>query len=183
MVTVSQANGMSADDVKEERERERQSKLEQQAHAAQLDGMFEGTDVEYLREMVKSQLDPGTVQVLDNLISPDFVLSNMREADLTEFKYLLEVKVQRVFERHPPMGGIAGKERAYYYDDPKDNLSPLRSQDRDVIRSYKDGIWQRARRSKGGWQQDKFGETTSRVETVDNGGEESSGGRLRGLFG
>lgn len=157
------------------------ARLAETAHSKQLDDIFEDTQVEYLREMVKTKLDPGTVSVLDNYVSPDFVLGNDRERDYHEFKYQLEAKIIRVFEMHPPEGGVGGKERAAYYNDPRDILSPLRPDQRELIRTYKDGILTRRRRSVGGFQQEKIGETTSRVETIQN--EEENGKRGRGLFG
>lgn len=157
----------------------KQAKLEQAAHQGQLSQGFEDTSVEYLREMVETNLDPGTVRVLDNYLSPDFVLGNDREEDYHEFKWLLEIKIQRVFERHPPEGGVGGIERSYYYDDHSDALSALSGDEREVIRTYKDGILKRARRSVDGMQQEEIGKTTSRVETVDTNDDDGS----RGLFG
>jgi len=162
-------------------EKRKTAQLEQSAHSAQLQEAFKDTSVEYLREMVETELDPGTVRVLDNYISPDFVLGNDREEDYHEFKWLLELKVERVFERHPPENGIGGRERAAYYDDPGAVLASLSSQERQIIRTYKDGILKRARRSVGGFQQEEIGKTTSRVETVDNEGDQDGG--IRGLFG
>jgi len=172
---MSQANGEERPDFSERKN----AQLEQQAHSAQLREAVESGNVEYLREMVETNLDAATIEVLDNYTAADFVLGNDRERDYHEFKWQLEIKIERVFMRHPPENGIAGRQRAYYYDDPHETLTPLTAKEREIIRAYKDGILKRARRSVGGFQQTKIGETTSRVETVDQDQEDDS----RGLFG
>lgn len=158
--------------------------LEQQAHSANLmaDDIL-SERAELIDKLMESDLDSGTIEVLDNFISPDFILSYFEGKDLTQFQWQLETRMLQVFAMHPPQGGVGGKARAYYYDDPKDALVPLRPQDRAMLRSFKDGILSRVRRSKGGYQQDKIGETTSRVETINRQEEEDSKGRFRGFLG
>lgn len=180
MSTNSQA---AYEEVEQAEQRRHERDLERTAHAQNLSDIFEGTEVELLRELMETKLDSGTIRVLDNYISPDFILSNLREKDITKFEWQLETKVLRVFAMHPPQGGVAGKARTYYYNDPKDALEPLRPQDRALIREYKDGILFRVRRSHKGFQQDKIGEQSTRVETVSREDEDGAGsGRVRGLL-
>lgn len=165
----------------ENRRHERQ--LEQQAHSANLMDELEQQHTEFIRELMKSDLDNGTIRVLDNYLSPDFILSKMEGADLTRFMWHLEISVLQLMAMHPPQGGVGGKARAYYYDDPNDALEPLRPDHRARIREFKDGILARVKRSHGGFQQNKFSETTSRVETVSRDEEEDGKGRIRGFLG
>lgn len=164
-------------------EQRHEQALEQQAHSANLVEDLEQEHAEFIRELMKSDLDNGTIEVLDNYLSPDFILSKMESQDLTRFQWQLETRVLQLFAMHPPQGGVAGKARAAYYNDSNDALEPLRPQDRARIREFKDGILTRAKRSHKGFQQEKFGETTSRVETVNREDDEDSGGRIRGFLG
>lgn len=175
------SNSQSLDDIEQAREREHLRDLERQAHTVNMDGLSD-EGVELLRELLQSDLDIGTIEVLTNYISPDFVLSKYRQKDITKIMWQLETKVLRVYAMHPPQGGVAGKARSYYYDDPNDALEPLRPQDRARIEEYKDGVLARIRRSEGGFQQDKLGESASRVETVSRD-QDDSDGRIKGMFG
>lgn len=176
---------VSADEYRSLESQKHEQALEQQGHSANLMAdEFRNAKAELIDKLMESDLDAGTVKALDNYISPDFILSRMDSADLTQFQWQLETSMVQLFAMHPPQGGVGGKARAYYYDDPKDALVPLRAQDRATLRAFKDGILQRVRRSYQGFQQDKLGETTSRVETINrNGDEEDSKGRIRGFLG
>lgn len=175
----------SADDYRSIERQKHEQALEQQAHSANLmtpeDVLTERAEM--IDKLMESELDSGTVKALNNLVSRDFVLSYFEGKDLTTFEWQLESALLRLFAMHPPQGGVGGKARTYYYDDPKDALVPLRPQDREQLRSFKKGILSRVRRSKGGYQQDKIGETTSRVETINRKEEDDSKGRIRGFLG
>lgn len=173
-----------AHDREQIEEQRHEQALEQQAHSANLvEEEALNARAQLLDKLMESDLDSGTVEALDNYISPDFILSKMDSADLTQFEWQLETAMIQLFAMHPPQGGVANKARAYYYDDPKDALVPLKPQDRSKLRAFKDGIIQRVRRSHEGYQQDKIGETTSRVETVNRDEEEESSGKIGGLLG
>lgn len=175
----------STDDYREIEDQKHRNAIEQQGHSANLMAdELESAKAELIDKLMESDLDAGTVQALDNYISPDFILSRMDSADLTQFQWQLETTMVQLFAMHPPQGGVGGKARAYYYDDPKDALVPLRPQDRANLRSFKDGVLQRVRRSYQGFQQDKLGETTSRVETINRKEDDGdSKGRIRGFLG
>lgn len=158
-------------------------KLEQQAHQANLMEDYQDARAELMDKLMESDLKAGTIEVLRNYTSPDFILSKMSSRDLTQLRWQLETKIIQVFAMHPPRGGVGGKARTYYYDDPQDALEPLRPQDRAKIREFKDGIVARLLRSHDGFQQDKIGESTSRVETINRDEEEDSKGRIRGFLG
>jgi len=182
---MSIRDGHNEPNPDEQRRKARDRKIEQNAHQANLmdDEGLRDARAELIDKLMESDLSLGTIEALDNLLSPDFILSKMSSADITQFQWQLETRVLQLFAMHPPQDGVSGKARAYYYDDPNDALEPLRPQDRAAIRTFKDGILQRARRSHQGFQQDKIGETTSRVETVSREEDDGNGSRIRGFLG
>jgi len=59
----------------------------------------------YIDTVTESELEPGTVEILSNLLSKDFVLGNLSEAEVHEHRWLTREesnKVYRVSERREP---------------------------------------------------------------------------------
>lgn len=170
---------MSATDAIEQIERKSEANNQQRAHDRNLRSA-DDRGVEWLREIVESQLDPGTVEVLDNYLSQDFILSKITEAEKDEFRWLLRVKVLKVFRLHPPEGSnVTGWRRSVYYDDPDETLEPLTEQEKMVIQTYADGVFMRVVRSLEGFQQDKATESISVVESRNDRGENDGKRRSR----
>ena len=172
-----------AERVAREKQKDREAQLERAAHQRALKQAEKQGNVDLLREALKTHLDAGTVTMLDNYLSPDFLLSKANQATLTELRWILIIRVRQVFDAHPPPGSKMTGERARDYLGEGYGLEPLTTQDRMLIKSYARGLYFRALRSEGGFQWDKLGETTTRMERVDGNGNESSWrDRARGLF-
>lgn len=125
----------------------------------------EDSDVELLKELIESELHPGTVRVLDNYLGPSFILSNLAPEEIEEFKWMLRIRSMRAIEMvHPPQDGLTGETRAIYYDDESANLPALSDLEKNIARAFVDGVWFRALRSQEGFQQDKINESANVVE-------------------
>jgi len=132
---------------------------------------------EYLKEIVESELDDATVGMLRNMTSRDFILSNLKNAEITEIKKLREITSKKVVAAHPhPDAAMQGNRRSRIYEDGK-ALQPLSQNQKVLIDQYIRGAFARLARSRDGFQQEQFGKTVSASERK-NANEDSDGGRL-----
>lgn len=168
---------MSSNPIQAQREERERDRDVTQAELAQ---MAEDGDVELLREIIESELSSGSIHVLDNYLSQDFILSNLNSAEVHEFKYKLQARVQMAIWAHPRTEGLHGKARAFYLSDKSASLPALSDYQQQLIHAYADGIWFRAKRSEAGWQQEEIRKTTNVVErrSNDDDGGDSLGGLL-----
>lgn len=171
------------------REKYAKTQSNENIHAQQIGKQYAGGDeaefgkTEYLRKLTDSALDAETVQVLDNLLSQDFVLANYKDAEVTETRWMMvETTMLRVEAMHPPQGsGMTGARRAFMMDDEAQSLNPLTDHEKQVIRSFLRGFFARVTRARTGWQQEQMSKTIS-VSEVRREDDDGSGGRLSGLF-
>jgi len=117
-----------------------------------------------IEEIVDSDvLDEATVDLARTLLTRDIPLGNLSDAELTEFRYLLENRFLEILAEHPPEGsGLQGKRRKVMLGDVRRTEAALTGQQRSELRRIKQIILSRATRGKGGWQQDKINERTKR---------------------
>jgi len=132
---------------------------------------------EYLEAVIEDELDDGTVGMLRNMTSADFILSNFNDAEINEIKKLREITMKKVIAAHPNDDSIMqGELRSDVYDDGA-KLTALSKNQKALIDQYIRGAFARLVRSRDGFQQEQFGKTISASETR-TADDDTSGGVL-----
>lgn len=122
---------------------------------------------EYLEAVIEDKLDDATVGMIRNMTSPDFILSNMNDAEITEIKKLREITLKKVYAAHPhPKAIMQGQLREDVYENGV-KLKPLSQNQKVLIDQYIRGAFARVARSREGFQQEQFGKTISASEIKD----------------
>lgn len=161
----------------EEELRERQR--EDQEHnrnlnAAQAQG--EPMDKTYIREMTGHELEQGTIDLLSNLLDRDFMLGNLSDAEVHEYRWLARVIRLEIESLHPSEESIWQDElRAVAFDDGDDKLPSLSEQDLSIIEQFLMAVIARATRGKDGWQQEMFNKTITASERRDVSNDDDGG--------
>jgi hypothetical protein len=133
---------------------------------------------EYLEAVIEDELDAATVGMLRNMTSPDFILSNLNNAEIEEIKKLREITLKKVKSAHPNQNSIMqGDVRAEVYEG-GGKLSPLDQNQEALIDQYVRGAFARLVRSRDGFQQEQFGKTINASETRSADSDGDSGGVL-----
>jgi len=123
---------------------------------------------EYLEAVVEDELDDATVGMLRNMTSPDFILSNLNDAEITEIKKLRRITYKKVIAAHPhPDAIMQGDLREDVYEEGR-ALEPLSQNQKVLIDQYLRGAFARLARSRDGFQQNQFGKTISASEVQNN---------------
>lgn len=164
------------------REELQEEQVQQQLHQMNLNGARAESEQPmeraYINEMTDHELEQGTIDILSNLLDRDFMLGNLSDAEIHEYRWLVRVLRLEVEALHPNEDSIWKNElRAVAFDDPKDALPALSEQDLSIIEQFLMGVISRATRGKDGWQQEMFNKTIQASETREVG-EEDSGGFL-----
>lgn len=131
---------------------------------------------QYLEAVIEDQLDDATVGMLRNMTSPDFILSNLKDAEINEIKKLREITLKKIYAAHPHPGAIMQGDLAEEVLENADGLKPLSQNQKALIDQYVRGAFARLARSRDGFQQEQFGKTISASEKRD--GDQESGGWL-----
>jgi len=162
----------------EEQRRAQEQMQDHQSNLAQAQNMAPsfGDRREYLEAVIDDELDNATVQMLHNMTSPDFILSNLENSEINEIKKLREITIKKVFASHPhPKAVMQGAHAAQVYD--QDGApNPLDAEQKVLIEEYVRGAFARLARSRDGFQQEQFGKTISASERKT--GESEDGGWL-----
>lgn len=133
-------------------------------------------DPEYIDKMTGSDLDSATVNMLSNMLSRDWVLANLTEAEVNEERWLARTILLRVEALHPRDDAILqGDLRQYCYGDRDARLSALSAQQRAIIFQFLQGHISRVTRGRDGWQQDKFNESLTVSERRDGSSDDGGG--------
>jgi hypothetical protein len=165
-------NGKSEDQLRREQYRRQEEQLNLQADVS------EDVDTDYVESMMESELQPATASMLGNLLSRDWILSKMSEAEVHEERWLARTIVDAVESMHPPEDSIwQGSVRRYAFDDPKQQLEPLNSAQKEEIFQFVQGHIARVARSRDGFQQETFKKQIRKSER-ENRTEEDDGGWL-----
>lgn len=147
-------------------------------HASAQSSMFQSdgeVSTEYLKEITGHELQDGTYDHLQTLLTSDLVLSNISEAEKNELKFLTFLMVRRIKWNHPSRDSyLQGEYRAFLRDDPGDVLEPLSQREIHLIEMASWVVISRIARSQGGWQQDKMNESITRSE-VSNDKQQQNG--------
>jgi len=170
------SNGKSDEQLRDEQ-------AKRNIHQSNLNGQQRPSEAvpnkEYLQEITDNQLDGATYELLQNLFSHDFVLSNLEGAEVTEQKWLARVVARKAKRMHPGSESFAtGESRAVIFEDGGSALEPLNPQQESLIDQAVLQFLTRPPRSRGGWQQDEVSKQLKVSRVEDNNDEEK-----RGLFG
>jgi hypothetical protein len=128
-----------------------------QDHATNLQFADDGSmDGGYIDAVTNSQLQQGTVDILANLLSKDFVLGNLSEAEVHEHRWLTRELVLEVEAAHPrPDSMWRGRFRQVASGKERDALEPLDDAQKTTMQQFIQGVITRATRSRDGWQQEE----------------------------
>jgi hypothetical protein len=123
-------------------------------------------------------------EAVRDLISQDFLLSNLDNGDIRYIRLLAEnVAIYASCQAPPTESGLQDEVAAGLLTDPSAaDLQPMTPETKDRIQSVMLAFFARVCRSKSGWQQDKLSEqiVTRRMESPDD--EDESQGVLGRLF-
>lgn len=147
------SNGESTQEKIEEKRQENSEHMTNISAAPDAD-----VDADYVQMMVSTSLEPGTAKMLANLLSRDWVLANMSEAEVHEARWLARTIIDEVVAMHPPEDSIwTGAMREYASDQSTQRLEPLSSsQKTELFQFVQAYISARITRSKDGFQQETF---------------------------
>jgi hypothetical protein len=164
--------GPTDEELREEQRREQRHQMNLQAAEARSEGM----DRTYINEMTDHELDQGTVDILSNLLDRDFMLGNLSDAEVHEYRWLARVLRLEIEALHPNEDSVfQGALRAVAFDDRGDALPSLSEQDLAIIEQFLMAVIARATRGKDGWQQEMFNKTITAseqrsIDESDDGG-------------
>jgi len=152
----------------------REENREQQLHQMNLSAADADRpmDTAYIEQMTDHDLQDPTVDMLSNLLDQDFLLGNLTEAEVHEYRWLARVMVLEIKSLHPSQDAIfQGKVRAGAYDDKAQEINPLSEREKAVVEQFIMGVISRATRGRDGWQQEMFNKSISASETrqIDEG--------------
>jgi|APHM01.1.fsa_nt_gi hypothetical protein len=143
-----------------------------------------GGNAEYLSDVVEpgvereNELPPA----LQNLLSKDYPLANIRREDREYFRLLSENVAHYVREQFPPEDSlIQGELGAALLEDPEYDVSAKTTGQINQYETILMDSFARTSRGEAGWQQEKFTESIQTRRVEDNREEEDSG-FLGGMF-
>ena len=163
-----------------EEEKAREEQRENQRHQMNLQAASaeaeKPMDKAYIDKMTDHQLEQGTIDILSNLLDQDFLLGNLTEAEVHEYRWLARVLRLEVEALHPSEESVfQGDVRMVAYDSVDQRLPPLDNVEKTVIEQFIMGVIARATRGEDGFQQEMFNKTitaseTRKVDEDDDGG-------------
>lgn len=166
-------------EVAREREKQRQHSLHQRN--LQSGGSFDGTKAEYLDRLTQTEQTDAGIQMLDNMLTQDFVLSNLTRAETDEIKWRLHTMFLKIKSEFPPEGSsLQGEYRAFLFDDPAENINSMSGKQEIIISQCLIAITARVARSRDGFQQEQMVKSISVSEVVNP--DKDSDSTKRGLF-
>ena len=132
-------------------------------------------DPDLIRELTTTDLNQGTVDTLANMLSKDWVLSNLSEAEVHETRWLARVMMDQLEALHPHEDSIwTGEWRRYASGEDRQVLEPLDPAQRLVTFELIQTVISRAARSRDGWQQETM--QKSIVQSIRDAANESDDG-------
>jgi hypothetical protein len=135
-------------------------------------------DTAYIDKMTDCELQDPTVDMLSNLLDQDFMLGNLVEAEVHEYRWLARVMMLEIDSLHPNEDSVfQGELRATAFDDKDEALKALSPREKAVLEQFIMATISRATRGRDGWQQEMFNKTITASETHEVS-EEDEGGFL-----
>jgi hypothetical protein len=167
-----------------EKRQKRKEKSHRQLEASALKGDGQLTQ-EYLETLLdNSGLQAATVEHIKSLLSRDWPLANLTDAQEHEVRHRLEVIKLKVLGKHPPQESYnRGALRAFLLDDRSEDLEPLTDEQKNEIGAIFETIKARMTRGRNMSQQEMLNKqiAVSRRDDLTNGSDGDSGGGLLGL--
>lgn len=164
---MSLLNGDRPDPAEENRKNQDHGAAVNQAFAEDDD------DTEYIREVTDTELQHQTVEMLDNLLSKDFVLSNMSEAEVHEQRWIARIVKLMVETQHPHADSMwEGRFRQVASGRSDGHLSTLSEAEKTEILEVVQGFIARVARSREGWQQEEISKSYAVSERVEKDGDD-----------
>lgn len=161
-------NGKSEDEIREE-QRVEQSHL-QNLSTAQAEKPM---NTAYINEMTDHNLQDPTVDMLSNLLDQDFMLGNLQEAEVHEYRWLARVMKLEIESLHPNEDSLfQGDVRAAAFDDRAENIEALSAREKATIEQFLMATISRATRGREGWQQEMFNKTITASERREVGDDD-----------
>jgi len=152
------------------RQEEMQDHSQNLTQAAQMQQGL-GEQRQYLEAITENGLDEASVHMLENMVSADFILSNLNDAEIHEIKHLRRITKRKVFAAHPsPNSIMQGEVREQVYNNGQ-TAEPLDQKQKSLIEQFIRGAFTRLARSRDGFQQEEIGKSLSVSErrTDDDG--------------
>jgi len=192
--TRSAEKAISAKREQQQQEREHREEMQEEQAALQ-DAFNQQTKLSegVIQELVSDEditvgegdehgqiLQAGTVAKINNMLSRDWVLSNLTEPQEHDIRYKLEVMKLKVIGMHPPEEGISGEVRAFLMDDREERLDPLTQQERVLIDELFETLKARLGRGREGFERKQQNTSIAHTQTGSDQEAESSTGW--GLF-
>lgn len=163
-------------------EQQQQQERHMQLQAQAPEGVPSSGIDDYM-QMIRSDMDPDTLRILDMLLTKDFALGNLSEADIHELKWLREITKLKLDAIHPSEStAMKGKKRELVYtkngsaDGEALPLEPLSEYERLRVDEIIRVAHLIVSRSKGGFQWDQIAKSYSVSEIRDR--DEDDGGWL-----
>jgi hypothetical protein len=132
-------------------------------------------DTQYLREVTDTELNHETLEIVSNMLSKDFVLSNLSDAEMHELRWVSRVIRLQVEAEHPHDDSMwQGRFRELASGGHSKPLESLNGREKTELLQVIQGIIARASRGKEGWQQEEISKSYAvserRDESDDDGG-------------
>jgi len=165
------ANGKSDEELRQERRDEQLHQMNLSAADAE-----QPMDTAYIQQMTDHDLQDETVDMLSNLLDRDFMLGNLSDAEVHEYRWLARVMTLEIEALHPNRNSILqGKVRAMAFDDRDDGFEPLSEREKAKIEQFIMAVISRATRGRDGWQQEMFNKSISASETREVNADDDGG--------
>lgn len=113
---------------------------------------------------VAEEIDMDTAPLTD-FLNKELPLSNLTEAQLHEFRWLLENRILEIQAQHPPeQSHVRGAARAVWLQHEDRDETPLTVKEERRLRTIKERIKNLARRALEGFQQEEISKRREEVE-------------------
>jgi hypothetical protein len=169
--------------AREHQERQQKAQHHSQNLQAGISMQNGGRDA-FLRELTRtdlSALDEASYELLQNLVSQDWLLGQYNESELLELKMDLLIIKEGFYAMHPSSDCVVtGEFREYVYDDPDESLEPLTQKARFQVETFFKAVWTRVTRGRNFKQQEMLVKSIN--ESFVQDGREESGGGILGRF-
>jgi hypothetical protein len=193
--TAADIQNKKIEEQRRQKQKDRQHKVKTARQKEELRRAFSGETEDgkaFIDQLISAQdlegghaeaLQEGTVAKIRNLLSRDWVVSNLTDAQEHEIRHRIEVLKIKVLGMHPPPESYnTGNLRAFLLDDQDAKLQPLTDEERVLIDELFETVKARITRGRGGFERELMRTNIARSETaVDDQEEQASGGIFGGL--
>jgi len=139
-----------------------------------------GTDEEYIRTVIDTDIAREYIDFLEPLIDRSHSLANRTEGEVQELIHLARARLIRFIMMHPPQGSLmTGERREYIYGE---NREPLSDTEVDYIYSVHNVIESKITQGRSGWQQEQVTEMRQVQRREDVTSDASGEGLLSSIL-